>query len=51
MKINVLFNRSNSLQMSETKHINDRAAKLSFLDPEELSYSEEGVASGDPVVQ
>lgn len=35
MKRNVLFNRSNSLQISEAKHTNGRAAKFSFLDHEE----------------
>lgn len=47
MKINVLFNGSNSLQTSEAKHTNDRAAKFSFLDHKELSRSEEVIPSGD----
>lgn len=51
MKRNVLFNRSNSLQISEAKHTDDRAAKLSFLDHDGLSHSEEGIPSGDLIVQ
>lgn len=46
MKTNVLFNRSNSLQTSEAKHTNDRAAKFSFLDHKKLSHSEEVIPSG-----
>jgi len=51
MKRNVLFNRSNSLQISEAKHTNGRAAKFSFFYHEELSCSEEGIPLGDPIVR
>lgn len=51
MKKKVLFNRSNSLKISEAKHTNGRAVKFSFLDHEELSHFEGGISLGDLVVQ